>query len=147
MEELTAKQIHDFKEAFSFFDKDHDGKITSFEVGTVMRSLGLKPTEAELQSMIDEFVPTSNDSIEFDQFCKMMQKKMMDKDTEEELKEAFKVFDKDGTGSIHVAELRHVMGSLGESLSETEVEAMIKLTGGSDGKVNYTSFAKVLMSS
>lgn len=44
----------EFKEAFSLFDKDGDGTITTKELGTVMRSLGQNPTEAELQDMINE---------------------------------------------------------------------------------------------
>ena len=46
---LTEEQIAEFKEAFSLFDKDGDGTITTKELGTVMRSLGQNPTEAELQ--------------------------------------------------------------------------------------------------
>ena len=46
---LAAEQIAEFKEAFSLFDKDGDGTITTKELGTVMRSLGQNPTEAELQ--------------------------------------------------------------------------------------------------
>lgn len=51
----------------------------------------------------------------------MMARKMKDTDSEEEIKEAFKVFDKDGNGFISAAELRHVMTNLGEKLSEAEV--------------------------
>ena len=46
--------LTEFKEAFSLFDKDGDGTITTKELGTVMRSLGQNPTEAELQDMISE---------------------------------------------------------------------------------------------
>ena len=51
---MTEEQIAEFKEAFSLFDKDGDGTITTKELGTVMRSLGQNPTEAELQDMINE---------------------------------------------------------------------------------------------
>ena len=40
---------------------------------------------------------------------------MKDTDTEEELVEAFKVFDRDGNGFISAAELRHVMTNLGKN--------------------------------
>jgi calmodulin len=46
--------LAEFKEAFSLFDKDGDGCITTKELGTVMRSLGQNPTEADLKDMINE---------------------------------------------------------------------------------------------
>jgi len=58
-DQLTEEQIAEFKEAFSLFDKDGDGTITTKELGTVMRSLGQNPTEAELQDMINEVTPTA----------------------------------------------------------------------------------------
>ena len=51
---MTFTFCSEFKEAFSLFDKDGDGTITTKELGTVMRSLGQNPTEAELQDMINE---------------------------------------------------------------------------------------------
>ena len=44
----------DFKDAFSIFDHDCDGTITTNELGRVIRSLGQNPTEAELQDIINE---------------------------------------------------------------------------------------------
>ena len=46
--------LTEFREAFSLFDKNSDGTISSAELGTVMRSLGQNPTENELQDMINE---------------------------------------------------------------------------------------------
>lgn len=63
---------------------------------------------------------------------------MKDTDSEEELREAFRVFDKDGNGFISAAELRHVMTNLGEKLTDEEVDEMIREADiDGDGQVNY----------
>lgn len=111
-------QIAEFKEAFSLFDKDGDGTITTKELGTVMRSLGQNPTEAELQDMVNEVDADGNGTIDFPEFLTMMARKMKDTDSAEEIKEAFKVFDKDGNGLISANELRHIMTNLGEKLTD-----------------------------
>merc|ERR1719210_2228243 len=113
---LPVEQIAEFKEAFALFDKDSDGSITTSELGTVMRSLGQNPTEAELEDMINEVDVDGNGTIDFPEFLTLMARKMKDTDTEDELKEAFRVFDKDSNGYISAAELRHVMTNLGEKL-------------------------------
>ncbi|KAJ3382899.1 hypothetical protein HDU84_003964 [Entophlyctis sp. JEL0112] len=144
-DQLTEEQIAEFKEAFSLFDKDGDGTITTKELGTVMRSLGQNPTEAELQDMINEVDADGNGTIDCPEFLTMMARKMKDTDSEEEIKEAFKVFDKDGNGFISAAELRHVMTNLGEKLTDEEVDEMIREADvDGDGQINYEEFVKMM---
>jgi calmodulin len=146
VEQLTGDQIAEFKEAFSLFDKDGDGSITTKELGTVMRSLGQNPTEAELQDMISEVDVDGNGTIDFPEFLNLMARKMKDTDSEEELKEAFRVFDKDQNGFISAAELRHVMTNLGEKLTDDEVDEMIREADvDGDGQINYEEFVKMMM--
>ncbi|OAV98550.1 hypothetical protein PTTG_01815 [Puccinia triticina 1-1 BBBD Race 1] len=146
-DQLTEEQISEFKEAFSLFDKDGDGTITTKELGTVMRSLGQNPTEAELGDMINEVDADGNGTIDFPEFLTMMARKMKDTDSEEEIREAFKVFDKDGNGFISAAELRHVMTNLGEKLSDQEVEEMIREADvDGDGAINYEEFVRMMLS-
>merc|ERR1719231_1654195 len=145
-DQLTEEQIAEFKEAFSLFDKNGDGTITTQELGTVMRSLGQNPTEAELQDMINEVDADGNGTIEFPEFLTLMARKMEDTDTEEEILEAFEVFDKDGNGYISAAELRHVMTNLGEKLTDEEVDEMIREADvDGDGQINYEEFVKMMM--
>jgi calmodulin len=91
-----------------------------------MRSLGQNPTEAELQDMINEVDADGNGEIDFPEFLTMMARKMKDTDSEEEIKEAFKVFDKNGDGKISAAELRHVMTSIGNLFPEERTRLMIR---------------------
>nr|QCS27825.1 XCaMP-G [synthetic construct] len=143
--QLTEEQIAEFKEAFSLFDKDGDGTITTKELGTVLRSLGQNPTEAELQDMINEVDADGNGTIDFPEFLTMMARKMKDTDSEEEIREAFRVFDKDGNGYISAAELRHVMTNLGEKLTDEEVDEMIREADiDGDGQVNYEEFVQMM---
>ena len=81
---------------------------------------------------------TGNGTIDFPEFLTMMARKMKDSDSEEEIREAFRVFDKDGNGFISAAELRHVMTNLGEKLTDEEVDEMIREADiDGDGQVNY----------
>jgi len=145
-EDLTDEQIDEFKEAFNLYDKDGDGTITTSELGTVMRSLGQNPSEAELQDIINEVDVDGNGIIDFTEFLEMMAKKGNHTNSEDELIEAFKVFDKDGNGFITSRELKHVMTNLGEKLTIEEAEEMINeadLDG--DGQINYEEFVKMMM--
>lgn len=70
----------------------------------------------------------------------MMARKMKDTDSQEEIREAFKVFDRDNNGFISAAELRHVMTSIGEKLTDDEVDEMIREADqDGDGKIDCKS--------
>lgn len=136
---LTEEQISEFAEAFKLFDKDLDGRITSNELGIVMRSLGQRPTDQELKNMVTIVDQDGNGTIEFNEFLNLMSRKAKETDKEDELREAFRVFDRNGDGYISAPELRLVMTNLGEKLTDEEVDDMIReadLDG--DGVVSYT---------
>ncbi|GFP91414.1 calmodulin-2/4 [Phtheirospermum japonicum] len=86
-----------------------------------MTNLGEKLTDEEVNEMICEADVDGDAQINYKEFVKLMARKMKDTDSEEELKEAFRVFDKDQNGFISAAELHHVMTNLGEKLTDEEV--------------------------
>ena len=102
-----------------------------------MRSLGQNPTEPELQDMINEVDADGNRTIDVPEFSWLMARKMKDSDTEEEIVEAFKVFD--GNGLISAAELRQVITNVVEKLTDKEVDEMIREPNG-HGHINYEEF-------
>lgn len=144
---LTEEQIAEFKEAFQIFDKDGDGLITTKELGTVMRSLGQNLSEEELKTMIEEVDTDKSGTIDFQEFLGLMAWKMKETDIEEELVEAFKVFDRDGNGLISAHELRFVMSTSGEQLTEEDIEEMIREADeNGDGYIDYEEFVRMMMS-
>ncbi|KIJ98372.1 hypothetical protein K443DRAFT_680798 [Laccaria amethystina LaAM-08-1] len=144
--QLSKEQVDSYKEAFSLFDKDGDGTITTKELGVVMRSLGQNPTEAELQDMVNEVDRDGNGTIDFEEFLDMMSRNSIDENAEEEMRQAFLVFDKDGSGSISKSELKQVMRSLGEYLTDQEVEEMIReADGDGDGEIDFQEFQRMML--
>jgi len=75
----------------------------------------------------------------------IVQKRSKSNDSEEQIREAFKVFDKNGTGFIEIAELRHVLTTLGEKLTTQEVDGVMKeADADADGKINLQDFLRVM---
>ena len=73
-----------------------------------------------------------------------MSRKLQETDREDEIRQAFKVFDKDGNGYISAAELRQVMTNLGKKLTDAELDGMIRQADDdNDGQINYEEFVKV----
>jgi len=142
---LSEEQIQDMKEAFRLFDKTGRDQISTSDLGTVMRSLGQNPTEAELAELMREI---SGETVDFTEFLSLMGKQMQVADTANDIKEAFKIFDKNSTGEISAAELKHVLTTIGEKLSEEDVDLLLKDGNVVDqhGKIQYDSFVNMMMS-
>ena len=147
MEESQSSHEKELKEYFDMFDRDKDNLINEKELGNILRSLGHDPTDQDLTEMIKEVDNDSDSKIEFEEFLKIMNNKLKQTETEQELIEAFKIFDKEGKGLISENEFKHIMLSLGEKISEEELEEMMKKADPKNqGYVNYKEFAKILLS-
>ncbi|KAF8693919.1 EF-hand domain, partial [Rhizoctonia solani] len=137
-EELSGGSVYGtYRDAFSLFDKDSSGTISVEELGSIMRSLGQKPSQDELYRIMNEVDLDHSGTIDFNEFLTMMSK-MGGNTIDEELDEAFKVFDRDGSGQISEEELKAVMNSLGERLTDAEVHAMmLEADTNGDGQIDY----------
>jgi len=146
-DQLTTDQIAEVQEVFSLFDKDGDGNITMKELGPVLRSLGYNPSEAEINQLLLDYDNDGSGALDFSEFLTMLPKIQRTGDSEEEVEEAFRVFDKEASGSMSAAELRHVMTNMGEKLTEEEVDEMISFADtDAQGEINYKDFLKLLLS-
>lgn len=143
---FTDDQMDELKEAFAIYDTNRDGIITTRELGTVMRQLGQNPTEAEILEMIKQVDKDRSGTINFSEFVALMEEKMKTVDTEEDVRDAFRVFDVNGNGQISAHELRHVATNLGEKLTEEEANEMIRVADSDgDGLIDYKDFINMMI--
>jgi calmodulin len=146
MNDIPDSRLKDYRNAFELFDKDKDGTITAKELANVMRTLNQDPSEHELAEMINEVDIDGNGHIDFDEFVTLMNRRCKETDAEEEVINAFKVLDKEGGGMISSSELRHLMTTLGDKLTEDEVDEMIREADfDGNGIINYEEFVRMMM--
>ena len=145
-EEISEEQRADYLDAFNMFDNNQDGTITREKLGNLMRKLNQTVTEDDLKDMISVVDTKGDGKINFEEFVAMMEKRKDEADTEQEIINAFRVFDKDGNGLISKAELTNIMSILGDTLSNEEIEEMIiEADVDGDGFINYEEFVRMMM--
>ena len=88
--------------------------------------------------------------MDFNEFAVLMARKLSEIDQEEEIQEAFRVFDKNRDGSIPEMEMRNVfkyiMATFNLGLSDEEIDDMIKfIDTDTDGLITYPEFANAMM--
>ena len=128
----------------SLVDKNGTGTVATAELGTVMRSLGSNPTEADLAKLADD-VNKKGGSVDFAGFLEIMVSRKSDVDTELEIQEALKVFDREGAGLLPVAELKHILTNIGEKMSDDEVDEMLRDAKiDSQGQIKISDLVKLM---
>ncbi len=147
-EYITDEQRKDLQDIFDQFDKDKDGKISGKELANAMESMGQNPTDEEINEMMREVDLNQDGKIDFDEFMILMTKSSPDTQTEEEVINAFRVFDKEGNGLIASSELKHIMMTIGDKMTEEEADEMVNEADiDEDGMINYEEFVRMMMAS
>ncbi|KAJ2784375.1 hypothetical protein H4R18_001179 [Coemansia javaensis] len=157
MERTRAVAVEEIRRAFNCVDGDRDGIISMAQVGVAVQALGYDPADAQVGAAIEAHLAASKTAaapasdagplkMTFDEFVALVRAlPPLPEDPDAELREAFNVFDKDGNGSISRSELRQVMASLGENLTEDEINAMFnEADTNRDEAISFPEF-KVMM--
>lgn len=147
---LDEEKEEEIGECFRMFDKDKDGYVTIKELELVFRSLGFDYNENSINDLLKDYedLPcdkNNNVLVKFSIFQSIVKKNMRDVDLEEELKLAFGNFTK--TNEIPISEFKHLMKTLGDKLSDEEIEEMIRDSQANEsGVIDCEKFIKLLTS-
>ncbi|KAF3921726.1 Calmodulin [Orbilia brochopaga] len=132
-----------YKEAFALFDKKGTGRVPVSSLGDLLRACGQNPTNAE----VEELAASVKSDFDFETFLKVLNRPggFRDPGDPEEYVRGFQVFDKDSTGFIGVGELKYVLTTLGERLTEEEVSELLKGVEIKNNQVDYFEFVKMVL--
>mmetsp|Transcript_21702 Transcript_21702/g.51481 ORF Transcript_21702/g.51481 Transcript_21702/m.51481 type:complete len:160 (-) Transcript_21702:82-561(-) len=147
-EELKAK----IKEAFQLFDREGKNVCDNREMGTILRSLSIYPTEAQLHKWINEVAPElPSDYFAYDQFetlcVRLLTEEAMQqkRSTEEDILAAFQALDVEKKGYIEAEQLQLLITTYGEKFSPEEVKDMMTVAVDAEqGKIFYEDYAELL---
>lgn len=134
------------REVFRSMDKDGDGKLSRKElIDMYSQTVGPEQAEIDVDKVMKEVDTDNNGYINYSEFLKATLdiRKVM---SSENLKAAFRMFDKDASGSISADELRKVLE--GGTSSNTQVwnDIIYQVDQNGDGEIDLQEFEDIILS-
>ena len=153
----SSMDSSELRKVFQMFDKNGDGQITKKELGESLKNLGIYIPDDELVATMDKIDANGDGCVDVEEFG-MLYRSILSEgqgadgggdkhDEEEDMREAFNVFDQNGDGYITVDELRCVLSSLGLKQGRTaeDCRKMIsKVDADGDGRVDFKEFKQMM---
>lgn len=135
------KYIQFFKET----DKDGSGYLTVEELTAMLRRLGYKTSDDQIEKMFQSFDASGDNKVSLDEYLQAMGRVPPQNHKSAAMRSVFRKFDKNGDGSIDKSELHAVFKEMGRVLSQDEIDRLFKMCDADgSGLLNYEEFiAKV----
>lgn len=126
MPQYMGQELHiELKRVFDKYDEDRNGSIEARDLNLIMRDVGFEPTEADLNEFIDAADVGELRCLDFKEFLQVMAPKLREVESDENLRKAFEVFDRQGDGYFNALDVRTVMATVGEVISEADSSLII----------------------
>ncbi|XP_012269512.1 troponin C, isoallergen Bla g 6.0101-like isoform X2 [Athalia rosae] len=146
---LDKAQVAQLKAAFDAFDLEKKGCISTDMVATILTMLGHELLDGTLADIIEEADEDGSGELEFEEFCGLAARFIVtEEDTEaieQELREAFRLYDRDGEGYITTDVFRDILHELDENISEEDLDMMIdEIDADGSGTLDFEEFMAVM---
>ncbi|KAF6216697.1 hypothetical protein GE061_001043 [Apolygus lucorum] len=150
MEDLNKDQIQLLKRAFDAFAQGK-GYIEVAMVGTILQMLGHEVPDSRLKEIIEEVDADGSGQLEFEEFVALAAGFLTEDETQDaeamqqELREAFRLYDKEGNGYITTDVLREILKELDDKITSQELDMMIaEIDSDGSGTVDFDEFMEVM---
>lgn len=140
---FSPEDRENFKNAFDAFDENRDGLVETSEIGKLLRAVGFNPMPEEVEDMIEDI---DAQQFDFNSFLYIIYRHARECDPEQELIDAFRVFDKDGSGKLKTDTIREILRHLKKPFTEEQINELL-----SQAKIDkqeciqYEEFVKVML--
>jgi len=140
------------KDAFIIFDEAYEGNdVDAFYLADILRAVGCNVTNAKAKEhgKTDQLGEKRITYADFVPILEAAKADLSATGCKEDYEEGLKVFDKEGTGKIPLAEVTNALASLGEKLEAEEAEKLIKILNineDEEGFISYNEFITSLLS-
>lgn len=142
---LSEDEIVEIKEAFDLFDNDKSGFVNPRDLRDAMSSLGYELKNQTIFQMISNLEKDGIQQVDFQEFLNLMTARINEKESKEDIKKVFRLFDEDNTGYITSANLKKIAKDLGETMEEIEIREMIeRADSDGDGRVSFEDFYAIM---
>ncbi|XP_055709862.1 troponin C-like [Phlebotomus papatasi] len=144
---LDTEQVQLFRRAFSMFDSGKTGRIEKEKVRTILNTLGHTYDDTELENLLVAEDAEGSGKLDFDAFCRVAGRFAEEDDEalQKELKEAFRLYDKEGNGYIPTSSLREILAALDDQLTSDQLNEMIaEIDTDSSGTVDFDEFMEMM---
>jgi len=144
--EVGAEQLEMLKKAFGMFDQKKTGSIEVNKVAAILNTMGQQFDDDELKTLCDE--KAKDGKLDFDSFVSIASNFLEEEDDEamqQELKEAFRLYDKEGNGYITTQVLKEILKALDDKLTNDDLLSIIEEvdTDGS-GTLDFDEFMEMM---
>jgi len=148
---LENDEIKCLKTCFDLFDTKKQDFLSADDLDEILRAMGFRPSKEELMDILAEIDEDGSGEIEFGEFCQLCAKFLVeDPDIEtmkRELKDAFRIYDKEGQGFITSDTLRGLIAELLAPLTDDELDGIIEeLDEDGSGTMDFDEFCEMMMS-
>ncbi|XP_022666343.1 calcium-binding protein E63-1-like isoform X2 [Varroa jacobsoni] len=149
------QKLKELRTAFSMLDANHDGRVSLEELEDMLCRMGFNIPHETLDLLLQDKATSPEGQVSLNEFeflqwiDDILSKDAAQsgaEDVDQDIIAAFKIFDTDGDGFITRAELRRAMDTIGEKLTEEELDDILRQTDADrDGRIDYQEFAAALM--